>query len=578
MANCVLSAAVGNMRIKVPNLGLKTDPYILAASISANVLAFALPLFMLQIYDRVIPNQGVETLSVLAIGVFIAIVLELVLRTARAQLMGLAGDAYERKTQDLVFQRLLKSDLAKIEKEPPGVHLDRLSSIDRIRDFRNGDAAMAALDMPFVVIFLAVVLVISPILAFTIVFVLGCAIFLVNRMQSKSVALSEKKHEIDRRRYSFLIEVLNGMESIKSANLEAFMERRYERLMGSTAEIGAEATRRSNFSQGITGAIGQITPVLIASVGAILVVQQSMTVGALAATILLGTRIVQPVLKLSSLRAGDDDTRRAENDLATFLSTPVAAAGTLDCPSLDHVSFENITFMPNDSEEPLFKGIDLQFSRGEVLVIDGANGAGRSVLMWMLTGYLQPTSGSIRINGNDIEAYDGVSLRKRIAYLPNQPTLIEGTVLDNMTRFQPETYLEDALEVAASLGLDEYFATHQEGLSTMVGRGSDAGLPTSVAERVPLVGALVGHPDLVLFDEANANLDADGDRRLKEHLAALKGEAAIIMVTQRPSYAQLADRHLRLENGRLIDVTSEVKSRQSNPPAINAQQPVAVAS
>lgn len=566
------------MRIKVPNLGLKTDPYILAASISANILAFALPLFMLQIYDRVIPNQGVATLSVLALGVFIAIVLELILRTARAQLMGLAGDAYERKTQDMVFQRLLKSDLTKIEKEPPGVHLDRLNSIDRIRDFRNGDAAMAALDIPFVVIFLAVVMVISPILGVTILLVLGVAILLVNRLQSKSVALSEKRHEIDRRRFSFLIEVLNGIESIKSANLEAFMERRYERLMGSTAEVGAEATRRANFTQGITGAIGQVTPVLIASVGAVLVIHQDITVGALAATILLGTRIVQPVLRLSSLRAGDDDTRRAETELAGFLKTPVEAAGTRACQSIEQVSFKNITFMSKDSETQLFKGIDLEFSRGEVLVIDGSNGAGRSVLLWMLTGYLKPNSGSVLINGKPIDDYDGVSLRKRIAYLPNQPKLIEGTVLDNMTRFQPETYLEDALDVAASLGLDEYFAKHQEGLSTMVGRGSDAGLPTSVAERVPLVGALVGHPDLVLFDEANANLDADGDRRLKEHLASLKGEAAIIMVTQRPSYAQLADRRLMLEDGRLVDITHETPAHQPAPPPQGVESAAAVAS
>lgn len=566
------------MRIKVPNLGLKTDPYILAASISANILAFALPLFMLQIYDRVIPNQGVATLSVLALGVFIAIVLELILRTARAQLMGLAGDAYERKTQDMVFQRLLKSNLTTIEKEPPGVHLDRLNSIDRIRDFRNGDAAMAALDIPFVVIFLAVVMVISPILGCTILLVLGVAILLVNRLQSKSVALSEKRHEIDRRRFSFLIEVLNGIESIKSANLEAFMERRYERLMGSTAEVGAEATRRANFTQGITGAIGQVTPVLIASVGAVLVIHQDITVGALAATILLGTRIVQPVLRLSSLRAGDDDTRRAETELASFLKTPVEAAGTLECRSIEQVSFKNITFTSKDSETKIFEGIDLQFSRGEVLVIDGSNGAGRSVLLWMLTGYLKPSSGSVLINGKPIDDYDGASLRKRIAYLPNQPKLIEGTVLDNMTRFQPETYLEDALDVAASLGLDEYFAKHQEGLSTMVGRGSDAGLPTSVAERVPLVGALVGHPDLVLFDEANANLDADGDRRLKEHLASLKGEAAIIMVTQRPSYAQLADRRFMLEDGRLIDVTHETAAHQPVSPPQGVESTAAVAS
>ncbi|MGV8855166.1 MAG: ABC transporter transmembrane domain-containing protein [Devosia sp.] len=529
----------------------KMDPHIFAASVSANVLAFALPLMMLQIYDRVIPHKGYETLSVLTIGVIVAIGLELVLRTTRAHLMALAGDAFERDTQARLFERLLKSDLSVVEQHSTGVYMDQISSIDRIRDFRHGETAIATLDLPFAALFLCVVVVVSPVLAGAILVFTLAAMLVIRRLQTHAMALAEKRQEIDRRRFSFLIEVLEGIESIKSFSLEGFMERRYERLSSSAAQVGAESTRRSNFSQAVTGSIGQVTPVVIASIGAILVINHAITIGGLAAVMLLGSRIVQPVLKLEALRVGDEDTRRAESEIATLMELPLRISGALKCARIDTVELSGVTMTRKDHEAKLFTGLNLRIERGEIISIDGTNGSGRSMLMWLIMGYCQPDSGAITINGMSMHAFDQSDLRARVAYLPPRPRLLEGTVLQNMTRFQPERYLDDALRVADALGLESYFASHQEGLSTRVGRGIGAGLPTSVAERIPLVGALVGAPDLVLFDEANANLDMEGDARLKDYIASLKGRAAVIMVTQRPSYLALADRNYMLADGRL---------------------------
>lgn len=528
----------------------KADRHIFVASVSANVLAFALPLLMLQIYDRVIPNKGYETLSVLTLGVVGAIVFEMVLRTTRAQLMALAGDAYERDTQSQVFQRLLKTDLSRIEQQSTGVYMDQLSSIERIRDFRHGETAVAALDLPFSAVFFLIVVIISPVLAGVILLFTLAAMAIMRTLQRHAMAISEKRHEIDRRRFSFLIEVLEGIESIKSFNLEAFMERRYERLASSAAQVGSESTRRNNFSQAVTGSIGQVTPVVIAGVGSILVINQAITIGGLAAVMLLGTRIIQPVLKLEALRVGDDDTRRAEKEIASLLALPMRAGGGMRCDRLESLELRDIEMDRKDGG-PLFSGLDLTLRRGEIISIDGANGSGRSMLMWLIMGYCDAKSGSIRINGTPMQDFDQSELRARIAYLPPRPRLLEGTVLENMTRFQPDRYLDDALRVASELGLESYFASHQEGLGTRVGRGLGAGLPTSVAERIPLVGALAGQPDLVLFDEANANLDMEGDTRLKEYIASLKGRSAVVMITQRPSYLVLADRNYMLSGGRL---------------------------
>lgn len=548
----------------------RPDRHIFAASVSANVLAFALPLLMLQIYDRVIPHKGYETLSVLAIGVMGAIVFEMVLRTTRSHLMALAGDAYERDTQAKVFERLLKTDLSVVEKQSPGVYMDQLSSIEKVREFRHGETAVAVLDLPFSAVYLLIVLIISPILAVVITLFTVVAMAIMRVLQRQAMALSEKRHEIDRRRFSFLIEVLEGIESIKSFNLESFMERRYERLSSSAAQVGAESTRRNNFSQAVTGAIGQVTPVVIAGVGAVLVINHAITIGGLAAVMLLGTRIIQPVLKLEALRVGDQDTRRAEEEIGALMALPLKARGGRHCDRIESIELVGIDMDRKDEGKALFSGLDLKLRRGEIISIDGANGSGRSMLMWLIMGYCQAKAGSILINGAPIDAFDPSQLRSRIAYLPPRPKLLEGTVLQNMTRFQPERYLDDALQVASALGLESYFASHQEGLGTRVGRGLGAGLPTSVAERIPLVGALAGQPDLVLFDEANANLDMEGDGRLKEYIASLKSRAAVIMITQRPSYLVLADRNYMLADGRLSLIPTASGSPQTQPQAISA--------
>lgn len=333
------------------------------------------------------------------------------------------------------------------------------------------------------------------------------------------------------------------------------MERRYERLMGSAASVGMDAAQRASFSQAVTGAIGQYTPALVAGFGALLVMQQSLTVGSLAAATLLSSRIVQPVLRLSALRSSDEDISRAEREIESFVNATEKPAGALMCDSVNTISLNNVCVTRPGQSQPMYNNLNLELSRGEVIVIDGANGSGRSSLLWLIMGYFQANAGQVLVNGIDINDYSPNDLRQRIAYLPPQPKMLAGSILDNMTKFQPERYLEEVYDIANALGVANYFEVHKEGLRTQVGNGLDAGLPKSVSQRVPLVGALVGHPDLILFDEANSNLDFEGDQKLLNYLKLVRKNAAIILVTQRPSYAAIADRHYYLEDGSLIDVT-----------------------
>ncbi len=541
---------------------LWADPYVLVASLLINLLSLAVPLLMLQIYDRIIPRQGVETLAILAIGTATAVLAEMVIRGARTELMALAGDAFERRVQTGLFERLLKADINTIEAETPGTYIDRITSVDRVREFRHGETAMVILDVPFSILFMFITIIISPVLALVVTAILLVSIMANRLTRAQLPRLSEKKKNLDNRRFSFLLEVLDGIEVIKSLNLESFMERRYERLMSSTAALSANATTRSNFAQYVAAVLGQLTPFAVASAGSILVINQSITVGALAAVILLATRTVQPMLRLEALRTADQDTMRAEAEISKVLNMPLRPDGSQTCEQIDRLDLVGITLQPGERPEPLFKELNLTIQRGEFIALEGQVGSGRSTLLWLMMGFVVADSGEIRVNGEPASHFASASLRNRIAYLSPAPKLLEGTVLENMTRFQPNHYLDEAIEISAALGLSKYFAHHQEGLTTKVGNGLNSGLPTSVVERIPLVGALVGKPDIVLFDEANANLDMEGDTRLKEYLASLKGQAAVVMITQRPSYLAMADRTLRIENGALVPME---KTAPANP-------------
>ena len=543
----------------IPDMRVKQDRHILAASLAANLLALALPLVMLQIYDRVIPNSGLATLVALGVGLLGAIVVEMILRASRAQLLSHVGSKYERAVNRRIFEHLLSADLGEIEREQPGAYLDRISGIDKIRDFRSGEPATAVLDLPFAFIFLGVVAIISLPLATILLALVVFSFFCNIKLQDRLMKLVVERQDVDRRRYSFLIETLRGVEAIQSMGTESLMERRYERLLTTSASLGASVAERTNFAQSVTSSIGQLVPAIIASAGALLVIADQLSVGALAAAILLGGRVIQPVLKIEALSSADKQTRLSEDDIQSILEKPRVARGSSDPGVIEAYSLKDVTYRPAKDAPLIFENLNLEIKRGETVAIRGANGSGKSALLWLLLGENIPEAGSVNINARPSTDFSCAALHQRIAYLPQRPTLLEGTILENMTRFQPERYLDEALQVAAELGLEPYFAQHRDGLLTQVSPGIETGLPSSVSDRVPLVSALIGNPEVILFDEANSSLDNEADQLLKEYLEKRRGQATIIMVTQRPSYAKMADRQFEIVDRKLVEIDTTAK-------------------
>lgn len=533
---------------------------VVIASLVSNLLALALPIVLLQIYDRVIPNRGVETLTVLAIGLIVAITLDVVLKSARASLMAWAGARFESALAERAVHQLLTGTLSDIEKDPPGTHLDRLNSIDRIRDFRTGEPATAFLDVPFVFLFAVVIALISPVLAAVVLVLCAVALIATRRIEASARELVEARSNIDTRRHSFLIEVLNAIETVKSLGIGEFMERRYERLMGTSAALGARAGELSHLSQGLAGSLSQLTTAAVATVGAVLVIGGSMTVGSLAAAILLAGRIIQPLFKVEAINGKSEELKIWERRLGSLFDGGRERHDGIDPGEIDVISLDKVSFRRRDDEPCILEDVDLEIRRGEIIAISGASGSGKSTLMGLLAGELLPSSGAISVNGHEITACDYRVLRRQISLLPQRHTLLDGTIFENMTRFEPDRNAAKAIEVASMLELDRFFSAHPLGLACTVRSGEAADLPASVADRVALVRGLVNLPRVILFDEANQSLDKGADVALLNYLRAQREEAAVVLVTQRPSYAAIADRRYNLTDGHLVEIDRDTSA------------------
>jgi len=542
-------------------LGIRANGYVLAASAAANLFALALPLSRIQIYDRVIPHQNVATLIALAVMLGAAIAAELHLRAARERMLTHAAARWELDTSQRLHRGLMTGDLARLQRDGRGALMDRMRAVDAVRAHRSGPAAAAMLDLPFAALFLAVLAWIAWPIAAAVGLVVATALWASRRVTRTNEALSEQRSKLETRRSAFLLEALSGMAAIKGLAIAEPMKRRHERLCASAAALTEAISANALIAQGAAGAAGQATPVVAGAAGAMMVMAGSMSLGGMAACILLASRVVQPIMKLEGLVAGEMSTRRREADIRALVdlaveeddapaqveTTGVRLERVAVRPELQGLTPLEAAFASDEAPEPPFiDDVDLHVPRGRMIGISGSTGSGKSALMSVLAGRLQPGEGQVRYLG---EA--GTPERRAISLLPQSPSLLEGTVLENLTRFRPDLHLDDALQLSAALGIDRFFARHPDGLSLAIKRGVESGMPASVAQSVCIVAGLVGRPDVILFDEANLMLDAEADARMLDVLLAMRPRAAIVVATQRPSWLRACDETYRLEGGRL---------------------------
>ena len=530
--------------------GGRDFPWMAAASTAINLLALALPLLMLQVFDRILPNRSLDTLTLLMLGTAVAVAAEGLLRLMRAYVMVWAAARFEHGAMNDAFSRLLATPPERIDS---GGYVERFKAIVSLKDHASGQTVLQLLDLPFTLLYLALVAAIGGWLV--LVPIAGVAVFayISWAFGAHHGDLFRDRNNADRRRSNFLVETLSGIHTVKALAMEAFMLRRYERLQETCANLTRRLASALDVASGVGGLFGPMMTVLVVAGGAVLVVRGDMTNGELAACILLVLRSLGPLQRAGSLWVAHQRVRAMYEEIGPlFRSKPLDADAHPGAAAAlaGRIELRGVSFRPGEAGANLIDGVSLTLEPGAFVVIKGANGSGRSTLLRLIGGLLPPASGEVRLDGVAMSELPTAVLRAAIAYVPENATVFQGTILENITGFDPSR-AERALAVARALGLDKFVSRLPRGWESPAGEAAADTMPVGHRQRIAMVRALASGARVVLFDAANISMDSEGDASLRRYLEAEKGRTTFVLVTHRPSLEKLADRVVVLEAGQL---------------------------
>lgn len=549
-----------------PYAGFKLPNVAYLGSFFINLLALVMPLVILQVYDRILPNQSRETLFFLIFGLFAVIVIDAIMKISRSYLVGLAAMQQDFQLKSDAVQRILYTPKYLFNQDAASTHLDRLNALDTLRDHYGGEARLLLMDLPFVAIFFGFIfliggfLVLVPIVLFII---LGLAT-LKSGKALRNIYEQRMKH--DERRQDFIIESLEGIATIKAMAMEPKILRRYERLRKIDASTNYKMILLSNTSQTQGNLFANMSMVSVVSIGAMMVIGGDLTVGALACCTLLSGRTIQPLLRAISLWTQMQTVSIARGQARALFELP--RADDSDIQPVEYaqgmIGLRNLSFGFN-AELPIFSHINLEIPSGAIIGVKGADGSGKSVLLKLISGEIAPTGGEVWIDGKLFQGEAKGVLANQMAYISSKTEIFHGSIIDNLTMFQTGEAIEQARRAAQMIGLEEDIHHMPEGYNTMLGTSISEQLPGGIIQRIGLARALARQPKILLFDEANSSLDARSDKLLMLCLERLRGQMTIVLVSNRPSLLRLASEVYEVNQGSLLRVNVETP---------NAGQPV----
>ena len=540
-----------------------------ASSFIINLLGLALPLVMLQIYDRILANKSVATLAYLMLGLSLVIIIEAGLKLSRAYLMSWTATKQSFRSDLDAVTRLVYAPFDVFQQKPANVWMDRLESLNQFNAFSTGQSRLILLDLPFVAIYLGVIFLIAGNLGFVLVAsVVVFAGIIVLRAKALRRVLEERSNH-NNQRDDFIAETLDGIETVKAMIIEPQMQRRFERLQQTTSQITHKSITLSNELQIYSSLLGNVILISVVSVGALMVIDGTLSIGTLACCTLMTSRVLQPVMRgIQVLMELENAQLAREKSQALFELPEVNFENDHETPPCrGEIKLHHVNFTHKGKDTPTLTDISLQVSPGEIVGIRGEHANGKSTLLKMISGELTPTDGECLIDGQIISAAENTPLARNITYVSQKSSIFEGTILDNITMFRHgPSAIKNARQATSMLALEDDIHRMPLGYDTIIGHGISEVLPAGMVQRIVIARALALKPAILLFNEANSMLDMKSDAALKQAFERLKGQMTIIMISNRPSLLAIADQQLSLADGTLQPWVPEIRQNKTPPP------------
>ena len=517
-------------------------------SLVSNLLYLALPIYTFQIYGRVMTSYSVPTLLVISFAVLLAFFVSGLIDDFRAKVMVNFGVVMDQRVSGRVFTALFDSAV----RGNPSARSQALRDLDGFRQMLTGPAFGVAFDLPWMPVFMLILFIIDPIIG--VVTVAGAALlFWLTMIQDRATRPALKEaNDAALRSYAFTDAALRNGEVVRAMGMIEPLGARWASYRGTTMERSAAASQRASVISNISKFVRQAIQVLIIAIGAYLVVKGKIHSGLLFANMILAARALQPIDRLvGSWDALTNGYRSYERLNALFADyKPAKDVTTLPKP-LGQLSVEGLNFAPAGATRFVLQGINLKVEPGEMLGVIGPSGAGKSTLARLMVGIWQANNGHVRLDGADVYTWDRTDFGRHTGYLPQDTELFSGSIRDNIARFRPDVPDEEVVRAAQIAGVHQLILRLPNGYDTDLG---DTGhvLSAGQRQRVGLARALLGAPRLIVLDEPNASLDAEGEEALVQALDALKaGGSTIVIVSHKPSVFRSADKMLMLRDGRI---------------------------
>jgi ATP-binding cassette subfamily C protein LapB len=526
----------------------------IAASFLINLIGLATPLFVMNVYDRVVPNQAEATLLVIAIGITGVFFFDLLLKTLRGLCLDLAGKKTDLIISATLFERIVGMAM-KFRPARVGSFAQNIHEFQSLRDFLASLTLASVIDLPFTLLILAVIAMIGghlvwiPILAFPLVALIGWALQrpLADTMQ-RSMALAAE-------RQSSLIESLAGLDAVKVNNAESERQYIWEQTIGTLSRLELRARMLSSLAMNSTMLLQQLAGVVVIVLGVYQIMAGNLSMGGLIACYMLSSRALGPLTQISGLLTRYQQAKVTLDSVNQMMELPQERhedERPLKRQSLQGaVEFRQVDFHYPDQQQAALQKINLVVRPGEKIGIIGRSGSGKSSLAKLIVGLYQPDGGSLLVDGIDVRELDVSDLRYNIGYVPQDIQLFSGTLRDNLV--SGARYVEDELVLQASelAGVHEFARLHPKGYELQVGeRGQN--LSGGQRQNIALARALLLDPPILLLDEPTSAMDNSGEERLKQRLAAVIGSKTLLLVTHRASMLSLVDRLIIVDRGQII--------------------------
>jgi len=527
---------------------------LLGLTFVINIISLIGPFYIMTVYDQVIPAESTKVLIGISAGAIVALIIDMLFRVFRSRMISFLGARLEYTLSSAAFGRIMALPASMTESAPLGNQVSRLKDFDSFREMFTSLLFTVVLELPFVVMFLLIIGFLAGALIWIPVIMIG-VYGLLWLIMGPALQRAVRNASLTRaERHSFLVETVTRLRTIKENRAEETWKSRYRSISAETAAAHKDTVLHSFMFQTASQTVMTISGLATIAFGVIFVINETMSIGALIATMALIWRVLAPVQNLFMTLARATQIKVAVNQVNALMRMVREDPGIKNNQGFERkwrgaLTFQRVSFRYNQIAEPALLGISFTNMPGEMIAITGANGSGKSTILRLILGLYRPQAGQVSLDGMDIRQIPAGELRRAISYLPQSIRLFHGTIAQNLRLANPVSSDAEIRDACDNAGVLEDIEALEDGFETRVGDQNVWHLSAGMLQKLGLARAFLKDTPILLLDEPAQTLDNDGDKALMKTLEKLKGTRTIIMVSHRPSHLRIADRLVVLNQG-----------------------------